>query len=271
MSYTRLTTRSIALLVFASFVCPQSPQTATAQEGTANEDHYVKVEIKGQLNSRVFKIGGETTGVEISANGVKWELETAGNPRLRQMTLELHGKTAIVTGSLRVQKGVEVPKRWIVRVVTIRVPGKIDGFGNYLTKEGKLRHRLVLKDSQSGFAGVSGFVWTIQPEGKWDRRPFLNDKVRDADRTGKLTAAQLSQLATEFEKYRMLKLPRHLGQRSQVNPHIFSISFGDKEIDLALRGGEILPQPDPKNPKSFDRDRFVSVVRYVQRQLVRKK
>ena len=44
----------------------------------------------------------------------------------------------------------------------------------YHDKDGRLRQELVLIDSQGGFAGFSGQRWTIEPDGAWQRQPFLN-------------------------------------------------------------------------------------------------
>ena len=40
---------------------------------------YIKVEVKSQLNIRSFAIGGETTGVVISARGISWKLDFGRN------------------------------------------------------------------------------------------------------------------------------------------------------------------------------------------------
>ena len=83
-------------------------------------DEYVKVEFKGKLNSGVVAIGGETTGVVITARGITWELDFGRDAEIRKQADALNGKTVIVTGQLSVKRGVEIPRRWIVAVDSLK-------------------------------------------------------------------------------------------------------------------------------------------------------
>lgn len=132
--------------------------------------------------------------------------------------------------------------------------------------DGKLRHALVMRDSQGGFAGFSGWIWTIEADGRWRREPFLNKTVRKADRTGKLDAKGLAALAAEMDRLKLLDLPRQLGGKAMVNPHVVTIGFGTFESKLVLGTGAPLPKADdkPTTPTA----RFVAIVRYVQENLV---
>ena len=51
----------------------------------------------------------------------------------------------------------------------------------FLTKEGKLTATLTLKDAQGGFVGITGLVWTVRPDGSWDRKRFINRTMRMPD------------------------------------------------------------------------------------------
>ena len=42
----------------------------------------------------------------------------------------------------------------------------------FLTKEGKLSVTLSLKDAQGGFAGFTGLIWTVHPDGSWESDTF---------------------------------------------------------------------------------------------------
>jgi len=79
----------------------------------AEKTHYVRVEICGILNSQIMAIGGETTGVQITAGEIQWELDFT-DPQLKQKAEALHEKTVIVKGELNFRQGVEIPQRWIV-------------------------------------------------------------------------------------------------------------------------------------------------------------
>ena len=86
----------------------------------AASEEYIRVEVRGQLRHGIVAIGGETTGTEISAQGVRWELDLSGNPEFAALAEQLDGKTALVTGTLVVRQGVEIPQRSIVTVETLK-------------------------------------------------------------------------------------------------------------------------------------------------------
>ena len=74
---------------------------------------YIKVEAKGKLRTGIMAIGGETTGVMLSADGVSLEVELP--PKSDHEAL--NGKTVILTGTLYSKKGVTRPgTRTILKV-----------------------------------------------------------------------------------------------------------------------------------------------------------
>lgn len=88
-------------------------------DGAAKEREYIRVEVKGRLSTGVVAIGGETTGATISSGDVSWELDFAGKPELRRKAQGLDGKIVTVKGRLSVKRGVEIGRRWIVRVESL--------------------------------------------------------------------------------------------------------------------------------------------------------
>jgi len=84
----------------------------------------ITVRVVGTLRTGIVAIGGETTGVTITAKGITWELDLGKNPRLRKLARKLHMKRVIVQGSLERRKGVEIKQRWIVTVTGLRPAGK---------------------------------------------------------------------------------------------------------------------------------------------------
>lgn len=87
---------------------------------SAVQENYIKVEIKGTLETGLMAVGGETTGTVIRANNVTWELDLGGNPDLPTLAKTLNAKTVVVTGTYQKIKGVEIPERHIVRVATLK-------------------------------------------------------------------------------------------------------------------------------------------------------
>ncbi len=104
------------LFLSASALTSQSPERPKPPQ------EYVKVEVKGTLRHGVMAIGGEHTGTDITAKGITWELDLRKQRAFAVLAEKLHGKTGIVTGTLALRKGVEVPKRWIVTVTRISEP-----------------------------------------------------------------------------------------------------------------------------------------------------
>ena len=104
--------------VFAlrSNVVWRSPDGTAGGETAGKDSEYIKVEVQGKLNSQVMAIGGETTGVTITANGVSWELELGDQRDLRRAAEQLHDKFVVVKGRLTLKQGVEIRQRWIVKV-----------------------------------------------------------------------------------------------------------------------------------------------------------
>lgn len=231
----------------------------------AKAGEYIKVEVQGKLRSQVFAIGGETTGVTISASGVTWELDLGRNADVRKSATELNGKTVVVTGRLSVKRGVEIRQRWIVTVDALRAAGgaKVDD-GAFLTPEGTLKHSLVLRDAQSGFAGESGQIWTISSDGSWKVTPFLNRNIRDATASGKLSGKQLGEIANSLAQAKFNELPNRIGKFTGANPHTVSIKFGEQQAALVMRGGISLPaQVDSKTHEQ----RFASLVHALRSKL----
>ena len=88
--------------------------------GPEQSDEYIKVEIKGIIQGGVVAVGGETTGTVITAKGITWELDLSKSESFRKSAEKLDGKTVLVNGSLELRKGVEIAKRWIVTVTSLK-------------------------------------------------------------------------------------------------------------------------------------------------------
>jgi hypothetical protein len=133
----------------------------------------------------------------------------------------------------------------------------------FLNRNGKLQAPLVLRDSQQGFAGVSGEIWTIKPDGHFSIARFLNGRVDRPYWTRKLTVSELKELAGVLAARRFFDLPNSLGSASMVNAQLVTLTFGTKESTLALSAGEEVTRemaPPPGEPHIREWRNFVSVV-----------
>ena len=98
-----------------SFILMCVAMTAEAQSTSES----IAVVVVGTIRTGVVAIGGETTGVTITAKGVTWELDLGNDPAFSETAKKLSGKQATVTGSLERKAGIEVPVRFIVTVKSV--------------------------------------------------------------------------------------------------------------------------------------------------------
>ena len=80
---------------------------------------YVKIELKGIIQTQIMAIGGETTGVIIKVSDLSWDLDLGTNRQLHELAERLHGKTAVVRGTLKRISGIERGERDVVVVESL--------------------------------------------------------------------------------------------------------------------------------------------------------
>jgi hypothetical protein len=106
-----------------------------------------------------------------------------------------------------------------------------------------LKQVLEVRDSQSGFAGISGTVWRIEPDGRYVGARFANQIEGPPVLSGKLDPQTLARLAELLRSDAWQSLPAHLGEGDPVNVRTLSISQGARTVTLEL------PPPDPTTPE----------------------
>ncbi len=138
----------------------------------------------------------------------------------------------------------------------------------FLTREGKLSATLTLKDGQGGFAGFTGLIWTVRPDGSWDRKRFINRTIRKADQQGKLTAKQLQSLADVLAHAQVHKLPSKMGKFRGANPHVVTLSWGKHQCAWTLPPGSPVPKyPDQPFGKLTPQDSFAEISQILRKML----
>jgi hypothetical protein len=96
---------------------------ATLPDGQGDkqlEMGYIKVEVRGKLQTGIMAIGGETTGTIITAPQGVLELDFGKSKELKDLAAKLDGKAAIATGTLQIRKGVAIKQRLIVSVKELK-------------------------------------------------------------------------------------------------------------------------------------------------------
>jgi hypothetical protein len=107
---------------------------------------------------------------------------------------------------------------------------------------------LTIKDSQDGFAGKTGTIWTVKPDCSFEIARFRGDDVSAPHAKGQLTPEQQSQLAAVLSTEAIATLPSHSGEASPVNNRQITIDYGGKTAVLDLGMGDPAGQgnlPDP--------------------------
>jgi hypothetical protein len=112
-------------------------------------------------------------------------------------------------------------------------------FPEYLTKVAdrfQLKHRLELRDEISGFAGLSGRMWAVEPDGRWSLallQPAGSGKVKEVvQKSGELKPDDIVSLAKDLAANDLAGLPANHGEIPRINPHRIVLTFGDKKVVL---------------------------------------
>ncbi len=138
----------------------------------------------------------------------------------------------------------------------------------FLARDGKLAATLTLRDGQGGFAGITGFVWTIRTDGSWDRKPFINARMDKPDQQGKLTPGQLQSLADVLAHAQVPKLPDRLGKFCGANPHLVTLAWGKRKCVWTLPPGTPVPKyPDQPFGKLTPEDSFAEIAQFLRSML----
>lgn len=122
-------------------------------------------------------------------------------------------------------------------------------------KDGKLTQTLKITQLQGGFAGFTGFEYTIEPDGTSATASVFRQKTTPKDK-GKLSAKELEAVAAILAKNELDKLPPKSGKQPGANPHTITIEFGKTKAVLV---GQTPPKVDPTNPMSTVESRFAGI------------
>jgi hypothetical protein len=114
-------TRAIFLLPV--ILLGAAPGGAVANPGATTATAPAKLTLSGTLQTGIMAIGGETTGTELNAGGMRYELDFT-DPALKKKAEELNAKVVVVTGALTIRQGVERKQRLIFLVDKLEIAPK---------------------------------------------------------------------------------------------------------------------------------------------------
>ena len=103
---------------------------------------------------------------------------------------------------------------------------------------------LTVKDTQDGFAGTTGTIWTIKPDCSYDVARLRGSEVLPPHLKGQLTAEQQSRLAAALSAAAVETLPARIGEPAPVNSRRISIEYGGKTAVLNLGMGDAAASND---------------------------
>jgi len=110
-----------------------------------------------------------------------------------------------------------------------------------MAQECPLSAPLTIKDTQSGFAGETGTVWTITPDCSYTVARQIGLQTLDPHKQGRLTLEQQALLKALLDRIAASGLPKQLGTATQVNARRISLSYDGKDsiLTLAPGGGDL--------------------------------
>src|SRR5262249_24120549 len=116
----------------------------------------------------------------------------------------------------------------------VAVPGVWDTFAN----DCPLKMTLTVKDTQDGFAGTTGTVWTIEPDCTFCVSRIFNQNVAEPHLKGHLTPEQQARLSEVLAKDAPAELPAQIGEASSVNARRITLEYGGKVSILTMAAGD---------------------------------
>ena len=147
----------------------------------------------------------------------------------------------------------------------LRVQAGDNKTDSYLGADGRLKAVLTVKDVQGGVAGFTGQLYTIQPNGDWTVQEVIGPKVSPPSRKGNLAKEQLAGLAQSLADEDFNGLPRQIGGPPKVNPHLYTVAFGERTVLLILTTATPLPKPGDGKEKPDPASRLGNVIRTVEK------
>jgi hypothetical protein len=110
-----------------------------------------------------------------------------------------------------------------------------------MAQECPLSAPLIVKETQSGFAGETGTVWTIAPDCSFTVARQVGLATLEPHKQGRLTAEQQGRLKELLGRVTTAALPQHLGAEQQVNARRITLSYAGKDsvLTLAPGGGDL--------------------------------
>jgi hypothetical protein len=106
-----------------------------------------------------------------------------------------------------------------------------------MAQEYPLSGALTLKDTQHGFAGETGTVWTIAPDFTFTIARQIGLKILEPYKQGRLSPEQQAHFKAMLDRVGVAGLPKRLGSGPRVNARLITLSYGGRDSVLMLPPG----------------------------------
>ena len=112
------------------------------------------------------------------------------------------------------------------------------GGGSALAKGCMLTMTLSVKDTQDGFAGTTGTIWTIEPDCTFRVSRLFGQHVAEPHLQGSLTPEHQARLSAILANTAVAELPAQMGETPAVNARRIAVEYGGKVAVLSMGPGE---------------------------------
>ena len=105
-----------------------------------------------------------------------------------------------------------------------------------------MHETLILRIGQSGFAGVTGKEYRLEPNGDYTVHQFINEETQSLLAKGQLDLDKLIPISQKIATADMAYTPPPTALYRGVNPVIFKVQYGEQAFTATLPPGVSLDQ-----------------------------
>lgn len=108
-----------------------------------------------------------------------------------------------------------------------------------------LKGTLKLRLGQTGFAGVSGTEYRIEPNGAWRAVNFVNEKMLQTAGEGHLPSGTMIEISHLVAKADLANLSAEPFKYAGVNPVVIEANYGEHKVQASFPPGFTLEESCP--------------------------
>jgi hypothetical protein len=114
--------------------------------------------------------------------------------------------------------------------------------------EQPLRDTIVFRIGQTGFGGVTGTEYRIDPNGAWRAVTFVDERTMGVVGEGQLDRNELTMLSDQLSLIDFSAIRERAKGFEGINPSSVELRYGSEIVTATLPPGHSLDQPCPQGP-----------------------